>query len=168
MSDVLLDFHTRQELARKTFELAEPIYRKMQEAWPDVFETMASYEQDTLILSINGYSRFIDYLKTAFNNVSIPVSTIINYRSSLVLNFDSSILGSLERDLFCAQLLSSNGEGMPGLLGLTASAANPSLVTEATNTVRRFDVLAAYLFLYNIKFFVYGMNVKLYPEDKEK
>lgn len=167
MNENVLDFHTRQAMIEKTYELAAPIYHKMRSAWPDIFDTMAAYEQDTVILSVNGYSRFIEYLKTAFNNVALPVSMIINYRSALVLNFNSRVLKELEIDLFSQQLLSANGQGMPGLLQLTGAGNDATLSTDITTQARPFDVLAAYLFLYNTKYFVYNLDVKIRPDEEK-
>lgn len=168
MNENELDFHTRIQMLEKMYSLAEPIYAKMREAWPETFQTAAAYEQDTLVLSVNGYTRFMEYMKTSFRDISIPVSMIINYRSSLVLNFSPVHLKLLEKDLFHPSIITNNGQGVPGLLQLTnRGATDVTLSSELSGRARDFDVLASYLFLYNLKFFVYNLDVKLYPDASD-
>lgn len=166
--ETLLNFETRQQFAQQSFKLAEPIYSKMRDGFLDAFKTVAGYEQDTLILSVNGYSRFFEHLKTAFRDATVVASFIVNYRSALVLNFDKRILAEIERDLFSPELINASKESQPGLLQLTNSNNDPTLSSDTTNRLRDFDILAAYLFLYNAKFFVYNMDVKLHPEEDKK
>lgn len=167
-NESVLTFESRQELARQTYKLAEPIYMKMREGFNEAFQSAASYEQDTLIMSVNGYSRFFEHLKTAYRDVKVITSMIINYRSALVLNFDKRILTELERDLFIPELFTADKTSQPGLMQLTNSGVGATLTTDTVNALRPFDILAAYLFLYNAKFFVYNLDIKLYPDEDKK
>lgn len=166
--NTLLDFHMRQCFAEKTQELARPIYSMLRAGFTEAFDTVATYEQDTLVLSVNGYSRFIEHLTTAYRDPSLIVSMIINYRSSLVLNFGKAVLSEIEKDIFSPDLLAAGLNGQKGLLQLTSNGKQATLSGDVADRLREFDILASYLFLYNVKFFVYNMDIKIRPDEEKK